>query len=389
MKIGILIDSPFLEGYIYPRRVEKLAKYMVDKGFEVIVYCKKEDELVGEEFRNGIKIKRVFDKFLGTTERIDFYLHSHIQLFNSIDKDLDLLFCVDTMTLPMGVLLKNLIGAKLIFDCYEYFPDYIERKWYGENERKYNFTKLLLEYRGEYLKEADIIIAVSDEMANKLYEKYHLDKKVEVLYNSEFKIQDTFKGNTLRKEFNLGNKKVVLFQGMIEESRGIEHLIQVVKYMQGFVLVLAGKIKPEYKMELMHLIDENAVSEQVIFTGYKSARELKEYTYEADCFIYAPYIRVENINVTLPNKIFDYIEAKKPIIVNEAISLKNLVETTGTGISLEFENCNYQKLAKQILEYIFEYDYKVVKYEKVAKKYSEESMYIEFDRILKEIISND
>ncbi|MGL5633634.1 MAG: glycosyltransferase family 4 protein [Sarcina sp.] len=388
MKILVIIDSPFSQKNIYPRRFEKIMSYLVSKKCEVIVYCKFEVGLQREEIRDGIKIKRVFDKLLGTTEKIDFYLQAHIQLFNSIDKNFDIIYCVDTMTLPFGSMMKNMFGGKLVFDCYEYFPDYIEEKWYGENKKKFELTKLLLEYRGKYIKNADEIIVVSNEMSQQLKSDFELNKFPNTIYNSDFNINRNKNIGSLKEEFNLINKKIILFQGIVEESRGIESLIEILKYMEDYSLVLAGKIKNEYLNELNSFIETLRLNKRVIFTGYKTAEILKSYTYEADCFIYAPYIKVENINLTLPNKIFDYMEAKKPIIVNEAKSLKNLVERTGTGISIDFSKYSYEGIAIKIKEYIDLYDSSYINYKELERRFSNKNMELIIDEML-ERLKND
>ena len=181
----MIIDSPFADDYIYPRRLKKMCEYLVSLGNEVIVYCKKEADLKRYEIINGVIIKRVFDKFLGSTERIDFYLKSHIELFNNIDKNIEVYHCIDTMTLPIGILLRDTFGGKVVFDCFEYFPDYIEEKWHGDNKKKYELTKTLLNARGAFIDKVDYVIAVSEEMADRLMLDFSLNKKPIVVYNSD------------------------------------------------------------------------------------------------------------------------------------------------------------------------------------------------------------
>ncbi|NLM03435.1 MAG: glycosyltransferase family 4 protein [Clostridiales bacterium] len=361
MKIAMLLDNPFTEGLPYPKRVYYEAKSLVDNGYDVTIYCKNEKEINLPKFevRDGIKIKRVFDYFLGTTVLVDKYLMANIDLFNNIDEKYDIYHCCDTHTWPIGHVLTNRDNAKYICESYEYFPDYICKEWHDDNF-KYEFTKMLVNARGNYITYADKVITVSEETADELHDIYNLKEKPVTIYNTrpityinKLGINKDKSVNILKEEYQIDKKtKILLFQGLVEPSRGLDVAIKLMNYLNDSILIIAGQDRGNYIKELKELSIKVGVEDKVIFTGFMPSDDLLVYSSYADFLVYFGKKSVKNMDLTIPNKFFDYIMVGKPIICSNLKSLEKFINRYKIGLSVDIDNEDIYSIAKKIQEYI-------------------------------------
>lgn len=358
MKAAILIDNSMELNKPHPGRVFNEAETLVHNGYEVTIYCKKGNENTPKkQIYKEITIIRCFDYFLGTTELIHNYIISHIQLFNTINEKFDVYHCHDTNTLPVGYILSRRDKAKLIFEPHEYFLDQICREWYRSNEFKYNLTQNLIKARGKYYEYADKIITVSETMADVLYKELNLKEKPAVLYNTRRK-DDFIKINSsshisLREKFNIPTqKKILLFQGNIEESRGTDIVIRSMRYVNNSVFIAAGRIKDEYYNILKSIIIAENLEDRIYFTGEETSERLLQYTYDADILIYLGKPIVKNMEYTLPNKFFDYLFSTRPMILSDLCTLKNMVQKYSIGINIDIHDINIEYIGKKINSFV-------------------------------------
>ena len=89
---------------------------------------------------------------------------------------------------------------------------------------------------------SDVIITVSESIANKLREQFSLDRKPIVIRNIPRKKDITEKQNIFRNKFSIpANKKIILYQGGISKGRGIEKIIESMPYIDNnIVYVILG-----------------------------------------------------------------------------------------------------------------------------------------------------
>lgn len=361
LKIAMLLDNPFIEGLPYPKRVYYEAKSLVQNGYDVTLFCKNERNMNIPKFeiRDEIKIKRTFDYFLGTTVLVDKYLTAHFDLMNSIDEKYDVYHCHDIFTWPVGYILSKRDNAKFICETHEFFPDYICKEWHTD-EFKYRITKMLIKTRGEYIKYADKVITVSGDIAVELQKKFKLNELPTVIYNTrprnyvnKFKNNKIETINYLKDLYNIdSNVNIMLFQGLLQPERGLDIAIKAIKHLENCVLIIAGASMGDYINDLKKLVSEIKAEEKVIFTGFMSSDDLFKYSSYADFLIYFGKREVRNMDLTIPNKFFDYIMAGKPIISSNLKAVFEIINRYNIGITLDIENTSAIDLAKKIQSYI-------------------------------------
>lgn len=343
MKIAMLLDNSFTNH----NRVLKEAKSLADHGYKVTVICKNEPDLSlpAEELVKGFTIKRLYKYHLGTSVLVDYYLQAHFDLYNNLDEQFDLYHCHDPATWPIGYILARRDQAKLIYDSHEYFPDYICKEWHS-NSFKYEFAKILVQARGQYISYADGVIVVSKKIANILMKEFDLKEKPTVLYNTRPILDYRFNKNKLREKYSIpDNLKILLFQGIVEPTRGVDIAIKAMKYVQDSIFVIAGGDRAGYIDQLKKLAVEYGVADKVIFTGFIPSELLLEYSFCTDIMVYFGRPVVKNMEYTIPNKFFDSIIAEKPIIVGDLWSLRDIVEKYRIGEVVDIHNIDVKKIA--------------------------------------------
>lgn len=339
----MLLDNPLNPD----DRVLKEAHSLVKAGYDVTVFCKKQEGLDDNENRQGVKIKRVFKYNLGTSILIDKYLLAHFELFNAINEKFDVYHCHDNETWPIGYILSKRDASKFVCDSHEYFPDYLMESTYKGNERKYKTAAISALNRGEYFKYADGVLTVSNSISKKFYEKYALREVPTVIYNTRpYDFRITKKYNLFKEKYNIENdKKILFFQGNIEPSRGLDFIIQALSLIKSDVIFLAaGKIEDEYLEYLKGIAKKYKVENKFRYIGFLNPKDLMKYTASADLLIYYPRNELENLKLTVPNKFFDYIFASRPLIVGNISEFNNIINKYNLGFCVS----NINEMAEKV-----------------------------------------
>jgi glycosyltransferase involved in cell wall biosynthesis len=211
---------------------------------------------------------------------------------------------------------KSRKGIIHLHDCHEYFrgvPELVGRKTVL---RVWKFFEDLIFPR------LSRVTAVNQSIAD-IYEKEY-NVPLKVMRNFPGRKQNS--GSKNKAALNIsGSQKIIFYQGALNIDRGLEESIQSIKYMNtDAVLVLAGKGDIDEKLKQL-VISEN-LAEKVILTGEIPLEELHEYTQMADLGISVEKDVCVNYHYSLPNKLFDYIQSRVPVLVSPFPEVRALVD---------------------------------------------------------------
>lgn len=226
--------------------------------------------------------------------------------------------------LPLGVSLKWLCSAKLVYDAHELETETYELCGLRQIISRH-VERILIKY-------ADLVIVVGDSINEWYSGKYGLSNTVTVLNCPPF--QEPQRTRRLHLELGISEeRKILIYQGVLGRGRGIEKLLEAfAAYDDGhYVLVLMG-----YDGGLEPLIKEYAGSHNNIYFKEAVAPEVVlEYTASADVGI--SYIDNTSLNdhFCLPNKLFEYIMAGLPVIVNNVPEMRRIVTENQIGVVLD------------------------------------------------------
>jgi len=298
------------------QRVHRVAQTLYEYGAEV--------ELIGRRFTHSppvddrdystVRFRLIFNR------RFLFYGCYNFRLFfYLLFRGKGILAANDLDTLPACWLVSKLRKMTLVYDCHEYFtevPELINRKFVR------NFWLMIERLLLPRIRHA---YTVSEPIAGEYHEKYGTDFKV--IRNFPRKEKDESKRPDLLK---CGPDRIIIYQGSLNPGRGLESMILAMKFLINFQFQIFGDGPLRKKLE--KLVQEANLNERVIFMGRKPFSELKFYTRQAFLAVSLEENLGKNYYYSLPNKLFDYIQARVPVLVSDLPEMKLIVEKYEVGI---------------------------------------------------------
>ena len=336
-------------------RVNKTCMALIECGYDVT--------LVGRKLSNSlpipnwtfktIRLKMIFKK--GPL----FYFFFNLRLFfvGLINKT-DLFYANDLDTLAPMFLLSKLKKKPLIYDSHELFCEVPELK--ASRIKKSIWQKL----EGYIIPKLQTCITVNVSIA-KIYEaKYNVPFYI-IRNISDF--DQTFIPKS-RVQLSLPeDKKIILLQGAgINVDRGAEELIDAMEFVQNAVLYIIGSGDVWENLKQKVLFNKN-IQNKVVLINKLPKSELINYTFNADLGLSIDKNTNLNYLYSLPNKIFDYIQAEIPILASRLPEIENIILQYKIGDFID--DHNPKTIANKLNEMLYSQQlssYK--KYLAIAKK---------------------
>lgn len=189
----------------------------------------------------------------------------------------------------------------------------------------------------------DRIVSVTDKLKDELVRLYSIpENKIHVINNGAN--TDVFKPLDLEQTksgLKLENsKKYVCFVGNLAAWQGVEFLIRASPLIlekcpdARFLIVGDGVMKDS----LMKITSELRLSDKFIFTGRIPYENVPLYINAADVCV-APFIKERNSKIGLSAlKTYEYLACGKPIVASSISGVRDLIESSGGGVSVAPEN---------------------------------------------------
>jgi len=294
-------------------RVNKTCMVLIECGYDVV--------LVGRKFSNSlpitnwsfktIRLKMIFKK--GPV----FYFFFNLRLFfvGLINKT-DLFYANDLDTLAPLFLLSKLKKKPLIYDSHELFCEVPELK--DSRIKKAIWQKL----EAYIIPKLKTCITVNDSIAKIYVAKYNVPFHI-IRNISDF--DQTFIPKSKAQLSMPEDKKIILLQGAgINVDRGAEELIDSMEFVQNAVLYIIGSGDVWENLKQKVLFNKN-IQNKVVLINKLPKSELINYTFNADIGLSIDKNTNLNYLYSLPNKIFDYIQAEIPILASRLPEIENIV----------------------------------------------------------------
>lgn len=295
------------------QRVLKTANSCIKSGYDVL--------LVGKHLKTSVKPEIIcsIKKFrLLFNHSALFYAEYNIRLFFLLlFSKYDILLSNDTDTLPANFIVSKIRRKKLIFDAHELFPEVPELE-----NRKFvkKIWTIIEDSIFPHLKNA---YTVCNSIADYYNKKYNMNMKVirNVPHFSDRAIQ--------KKTISKHDKKIILYQGALNVGRGLEWILYAMPLIDNakFVIIGDGDITEKLKK----LTFELNITDRVEFMGRMEGKKIREITHQADL----GFCLLENKGLSyyysLPNRIFDYLNAGVEVLASDFPEIRNIVEKRKTG----------------------------------------------------------
>jgi len=163
-------------------------------------------------------------------------------------------------------------------------------------------------------------IIVTDEARYSLLPK-HAQKKAEIIPNVPFFCENI---STLKKN---NSKKIRLgLFGSIQEKRGALFVKQLLDYSSDYECIAAGWLADDFSKRF-------ASSDKVRYLGVlNQERALKRISEDVDFIVSIyPLTNLNNVYAS-PNKLYDAIHTKTPLIINSGVIVSGKVKELGIGV---------------------------------------------------------
>lgn len=228
--------------------------------------------------------------------------------------------------LPIGVTLKYVYGAKLVYDTHE-----LETETNGLIGLRQKLSKFVEKY---LIKKADLIFVVSNSIADWYRDTYGI-RRPKVIMNAP-RLFKRVKTNYFRDELGIKESStIMLYQGGLSKGRGVELLLEAFKRRKNddIVMVFMGE------GELQDKISEISKNSNNIFLyPLVSLEVVLSYTSSADIGIHMISNTCLNHDFCMPNKFFEYAMVGLPVIVSNMEEMKRMVKEYDMGIVVEDED---------------------------------------------------
>ncbi len=312
------------------QRVEKVCKVLQSLHFEIT--------LIGRKLPGSLPVSRNYK-----TTRMNllfkkgflFYTEYNIRLFFKLFfLKKDILLANDLDTLSANFLISKLFNTKLVYDSHELFtevPELISRPKVQKvwlTIEKFIFPKLINVY------------TVNSEIAKIYSDKYKIP--VKVIRNIAPELTNRIIDKALSEKIKGKNKMLILQGSGINIDRGAEEAVMMMQHLENTVLFIIGAGNVFEKLK--ELVRKFNLKNKVFITDKMPYKKLMEYTKIADLGLSLDKGTNLNYELSLPNKVFDYIQAEIPLLVSNRKIVADLV--TKNNIGLVTQTHDLKELAK-------------------------------------------
>ena len=304
------------------QRVNKSCLALQKAGYEVLLVGRKQRKspLMDERPYATHRMKLLFEKgplfYAEYNVRLFFFL-----LFHRVN----LLLSNDLDTILPNYFIARLKGIKMIFDSHEYFtetPELVNRP---------KVQRVWKRIEGFVVPKLDEMITVCDSIADLFREKYGV--KVHVIRNIPPRKALPSKGDKMALGLPVDKHLLVLQGSGINIQRGAEELVEAMTQLDDCFLMIigGGDVLPilNQMVEELHIID------RVRFFPRMPYRQMMAYTQLAELGFCLDKDTNLNYRYSLPNKLFDFIQAGVPIVASHLTEIEKIIRQYNLGLFIE------------------------------------------------------
>lgn len=295
--------------------------------------------------------------------KINFFPNFDDAFYNmGIMEDADLVIANDLPSLYAANKISKEKNIPLIYDAHENYTE--------QCTLSTACVKRLEQVEAEILPQVDFWIVPNELLGKCMIDKYSqkYNKKIKdsiviqnaINYWNEFDLHKD--KDIIREQLSIGkNKKILLFQGGFLGKRNLENLVKSMKFVKNEDVILVMLGFGQFVEVLKKIVKVSNLDKKVFFMEAVSQSELLRYTCSADVGV-IPYPAVDNNTYYCsPNKLYEYIQARLPILSNDLPFLRKVVIENRIGKVGDFSN---PKLIANAIDDMFSFGTNIEEYRK-------------------------
>ncbi len=299
------------------QRVKKVCDTLLDLNFNIL--------LIGRKLPNSLFIERNYKTIrmlLFFNKGFMFYAEYNIRLFlKLLFLKSDILLANDLDTLLPNYLISKLFSKKLIYDSHELFTEV------PELTSRPKVRNIWLTIEKSIFPKLKNVYTVNQKIADIYMEKYKIP--VKVIRNVSNKLSNKKIDKNL-SDLIKKDKKMLILQGSgINIDRGAEEAVSMMQYVKNAVLYIIGSGDVFVKLKVS--VKKYQLEDKVFIKDKMPYKDLMEYTKIADLGLTLDKGTNLNYEYSLPNKVFDYIQAKIPVLASNREVVAELITKNNIG----------------------------------------------------------
>lgn len=214
---------------------------------------------------------------------------------------------------------------RLVYDAHEYVR--------GLSELPSGMQTVNVAMEQENINAADAILTVSPVLADRLQHDQGLAERPGLVLNAPLaSAADETSPLSVREEAGVAEGvPLIVYGGAVKPARGINTVVEALPLLQGVHLAIvvstpdSGPVK-----DLLGEAERWGCSDRVHLVPYVEHDQVINYLRTADIGVH-PLRRSGNAELAWPNKIFEYLHARLPMVVSDMPSMSALVTQHGWG----------------------------------------------------------
>ncbi len=222
--------------------------------------------------------------------------------------------------LPHLIKIKKSTNIKVIFNAHEYHPLEFESNpiWTKDWQPYFNIMY------NKYVPKVDLLINVCESIAGKCRDEIKKDSIVipNVAGFRKMEPSDNSAAQVIR----------LIYHGVCQPERKIDEMIKMAGILgKGYSLDLM-LVYNEENDQVKHLKQLAAKTENVAIISPVAFNDIISFTNQYDIGVFLLLPTCFNYEVALPNKLFEYLQARLCIAIGPSIEMKKYVEAFNVGI---------------------------------------------------------
>jgi glycosyltransferase involved in cell wall biosynthesis len=336
----------------YDRRMLRICTSLAKAGYEVFLVGRKMDN--SQAFENQYFKSKRFSLIFNKGKF--FYVEYNIRLFIwLLFQRFDIICSIDLDTILPCFLVRilrggNWLGKTMVYDAHELFTEV------PEVIRRPTVRKIWLCLERFIVPKLKHCYTVSQSVADEFEQRYGV--KFELIRNLPQRVTNVASASaepvasdlsepvktasavvnltTTDKSVETGSDKseaTILYQGSLNEGRGLETALEAMHDIENAVLWLAGE--GDLSEILRGMVKEQKLEKKVKFLGYILPEKLPEITAQAHIGIQMSEDKGLSYQLSLSNKFLDYIQAGVPQICTRFVEYERLNEQYNIAILID------------------------------------------------------
>ena len=324
------------------QRLDKVCHSLLKFGYDV--------ELIGTTLRGKPNLNKPYKTYfidMKNQSSAKMYAEFNFKLFFTLLKKSDkktILLANDLDSLLPFYLVSKLYRLPLIFDSHEIFSELPSLTDRPKTKKVWKTLERFLIPKIKYF------YTVSDGYANWFKKEYGANPAVIRNVPNRTKLNDKQDFIFFRLPPNPNNEKIVMYQGAINMSRGIDKMIEAFQYIDNCQFWIAGD-GPK-KTEYEQMVKDLNLTNRIHFLGNIPPKTLKTITPLAEIGMSMEEDLGLSYRYALPNKLFDFMQAGIPILGTNLPEIKKTIEKYKVGKVID--NHNPKNIADKLQEILNE-----------------------------------